>query len=172
MSHDTHNSNGHGSFERRDIGIGGVIYFLAGLAIFMVITYVLINGLYSFLQKQTTAQEPPVSPLAKSVPEDTRHLPAGYKTDSESADYEKYLRKNFPSPQLETDERTQLEKIRQYENQVLSTYDYVDQNAGTVRIPIERAMDLIAQRGLLVRSQSGDQAVVANVGSKEKGTKK
>jgi hypothetical protein len=33
----------------------------------------------------------------------------------------------------------------------LNTYDYIDKQAGTVRIPIERAMELIAQRGLPVR---------------------
>ncbi len=39
------------------------------------------------------------------------------------------------------------------EEQTLSSYDYIDQKAGTVRIPIDRAMDLIAQRGLPVRSR-------------------
>ena len=34
------------------------------------------------------------------------------------------------------------------ENQILTSYGWVDRKAGTVRIPIERAMDLIAHRGL------------------------
>ena len=43
---------------------------------------------------------------------------------------------------MEEDERGQLNSIRLKEEQTLSTYDYVDKNAGTVRIPIDRAMDL------------------------------
>ena len=77
-------------------------------------------------------------------------------------DYRDYLKQNFPSPQLEIDERNQLDKIRLDEEQTLSTYDYVDQNAGTVRIPIDRAMDLIAQRGLPVRVQTSETAVAAS----------
>ena len=36
----------------------------------------------------------------------------------------------------------------------LGSYDWVDQKNGVVRIPIDRAMDLVAQRGLPVVSQS------------------
>lgn len=155
MSKDVHNSNpSHGDYERRDIGIGGVLYFLAGLAAAGVIIYFIVNGIFFFLNKRYEAEQAPVSPLVTSPTYDTRHLPPEYKTDWESADYEKYLEKNFPQPQLETNERTELNKIRLREEDTLSTYGWVDEKAGTVRIPIDRAMDLLVQRGLPVRSQS------------------
>jgi hypothetical protein len=85
------------------------------------------------------------------------------------------LKQNFPAPQLEIDERNQLDKIRIDEAQTLSTYDWVDQKAGTVRIPIDRAMDLIAQRGLPVRTQTSNQAPTTQPSKpapeKKKGTK-
>ena len=146
-------SAGNGGFERRDIGAGAVLYFLAGLAVLGVITYFLVNGVYRYLENQNEAQQTPVSPLATNAVKDTRHLPPEY-----NGDYDRYLQKNFPSPQLEIDERNQMDKIRQHEAQTLSTYDWIDQKAGTVRIPIERAMDLIAQRGLPVRAQASAQA--------------
>jgi len=102
------------------------------------------------------------------VPADTRRLPPEYKSDSEGADYEKYLHKNFPEPQLETNERTELNTIRQHEEDTLSTYGYVDENAGTVRIPIDRAMDLLAQRGLPTRTQPADMSAVSNAENKAK----
>ncbi len=139
------NPSSHGDYERRDIGIGGVLYFLLGLAIFGLITHFLVTGLFHYLQNRTEAEQAPVSPLVTNAPADTRHL---------ATDYRDYLKQNFPSPQLEIDERNQLDKIRLDEAQKLSTYDYIDKNAGTVRIPIDRAMDLIAQRGLPVRAQS------------------
>jgi len=147
------NASGNGGFERRDIGVSAVFYFLAGLAVLGVITYFLVNGVYHYLQNQTEAQQTPVSPLVTNAAKDTRHLPPEY-----NGDYDKYLQKNFPSPQLEIDERNQLDKIRQHEAQTLNTYDWIDQKAGTVRIPIERAMDLIVQRGLPVRAQASAQA--------------
>jgi len=154
------NSTGHGGFERRDIGVGGVLYFLLGLAVFGLITHFLMTGLYSYLEKRTEAQQAPISPLVKNAPADTRHL---------SVDYKDYLRQNFPSPQLEIDERNQLDKVRLDEAQTLSTYDYIDQKAGTVRIPIDRAMDLIAQRGLPVRGQAAEAPAAAASSNKQKG---
>jgi len=150
------NSTGHGDYERRDVGVAGVVYFLAGLALSIGVAFFIVDGVYHYLDKRFEAQQPPVSPLVTNAPEDTRHLPPEYRTDAESRDYEKYLEKNFPMPQLETDERTELNKIRLREEDTLSTYDYVDKNAGTVRIPIDRAMDLLVQRGLPVRAQSGN----------------
>jgi hypothetical protein len=148
-----HANTSHGSYERRDIGISTVVYFLVGLTVFVFISYVVSKGVFYELDRRSQEQQTPVSPLVTNAPTDTRHLPSEYKTDAKSTDYEKYLQKNFPAPQLETDERTQLNNVRLNEEQILSTYGYVDQQAGIVRIPIERAMDLIAQRGLSVRNQ-------------------
>jgi hypothetical protein len=157
---------GHGSFERRDVGIAGVLYFLAGLAVAGLIVHFVVTGLYSYLQKKSESQQTPVSPLVTNAVKDTRHLPPEY-----SGDYERYLQKNFPAPQLEIDERTELNKDRLREEQTLSTYDWVDQKAGTVRIPIERAMDLIVQRGLPVRGQAPIAAQAASQGDNESANK-
>jgi len=42
----------------------------------------------------------------------------------------------------------QLQNLRTLEDHVLSTYAWVDETAGTVRIPVDRAMDIVAQKGL------------------------
>ena len=127
----------------------------------------MVDGIYAYLEKRSEAQQTAVSPLVANAPKDTRKLPADYKD---------YLQQNFPSPQLEIDERGQLDQIRIDEAQTLSTYDWVDQKAGTVRIPIDRAMDLIAQRGLPVRPQASSQVPPERQTSnaapeKQKGTK-
>jgi len=138
------NPAGHGDYERRDIGVAGVLYFLAALAALGLLTHFLITGIYSYLDQKTRSVEEPTSPLVTKVPEDTRHL---------STNYRDYLQQNFPAPQLEIDERNQLDKIRLDEEQTLSTYDYIEKTSGTVRIPIDRAMDLTVQR-LPVRAQT------------------
>lgn len=155
MSDQTHpaKSNGHADYERKDIGAGGVIYFLIGLGVVLVIAYFLVGGFYKVLQKHFEAEQAPVSPLVTNAQQDTRRIPPQY-----GADYEKYLKEGFPAPQLETDERTQLNDARLREENILSTYDYVDKSAGTVRIPIDRAMDILVQRGLPVRSTASSGA--------------
>jgi hypothetical protein len=142
MSIETHgskNAQGHGSYERRDIGVAGVIYFFLGLAAVTVAIHFLLGGFYDFLDKRTNSEQAPVSPLVTNVPTDTRHIPKNYPD------------KAFPDPRLETDERNQLNQIRLNEEQTLNSYGWVDEKSKTVRIPIERAMDLVAQRGLPVR---------------------
>jgi hypothetical protein len=61
----------------------------------------------------------------------------------------------FPEPRLEDDERTELNNFRYAEEEKLNSYGWVDQNAGTVHIPIERAMELVAQRGLSTTPKAG-----------------
>jgi hypothetical protein len=168
MSDETSHENGHGNYERRDIGIAGVLYFLLALAVAGVFVHFVVSGLYAYLDKRTEANQAPMSPLITNAPTDTRHLPDDYKD---------YLKQNFPAPQLEIDERNQLDSIRTNEAQILSSYDYIDKNAGTVRIPIDRAMDLIAQRGLPVRvpvnfGQSMRPVPSANTPAEQKKAKK
>ncbi len=63
----------------------------------------------------------------------------------------------FPKPVLEHSEQTQYMEELKKENQVLGSYDWVDQKNGVVRIPIDRAMELVAQRGLPVVSQADSE---------------
>ena len=133
--------NGHGSFEHQDLKAGAILYFLATLGIVTVMCLFGLKGLYTFLDRREKASQPAVNPLVTNVPEDTRHIPRAYPQAV------------FPSPKLEEDERGQLNGIRLAEEQTLYSYGWVDEKSGTVHIPIERAMDLLVQRGLPVRPQ-------------------
>jgi|SwirhisoilCB2_FD_contig_71_5595330_length_594_multi_2_in_0_out_0_1 hypothetical protein len=52
-----------------------------------------------------------------------------------------------PVPTLEVDPERDLTTFRQREDAQLRSYGWVDRAAGTVHIPIERAMDLMAADG-------------------------
>jgi hypothetical protein len=146
------NAASNGGYERQDIGAKGVLYFLLGLAIAGLFTYFVVDGVYSFLNGRSEAQQAPVNPLVKNAPADTRNISAEYPQEA------------FPNPRLEVDERGQLNDIRIKEEQTLQSYGYVDKNAGTVRIPIDRAMDLIAQRGLPVQKAAMESPSAAPSG--------
>jgi hypothetical protein len=167
MSEHIHNSSGHGhgGYEHRDIGVAGILYFLAALAFAGLVTYFIVDGLYHYLDRRSAETQAPVSPLVTNAPIDTRHIRKDYPQGT------------FPDPKLEEDERGQLNGVRLTEEQTLSSYDYVDQKAGTVRIPIDRAMDLIAQRGLPVRAQTASteapsSQALKTLSAEKKGTKK
>jgi hypothetical protein len=61
----------------------------------------------------------------------------------------------FPEPNLQLDD-DHLEHMRLIaeQNQILNSYGWVDRSNGIVRIPIERAMALLAERGLPTRTNS------------------
>ncbi len=61
------------------------------------------------------------------------------------------LTQQFPTPRVQTDDGNQdVSDLHAREDLLLDHYTRIDGQAGKVRIPIERAMELIAQRGLPV----------------------
>ena len=61
------------------------------------------------------------------------------------------MTQQFPTPRVQTDDGNQdVADLHAREDLLLENYSWVDQSQGKVRIPIERAMELIAQRGLPV----------------------
>ena len=55
------------------------------------------------------------------------------------------------APRLQTSPTSDLQQLLEAENAKLNSYGWIDKSAGVVRIPINRAMDLLAQRGLPAR---------------------
>lgn len=53
-----------------------------------------------------------------------------------------------PEPRLQPNPQIDLQKLRQAEDSVLNHYAWVDPDRGIVRIPVQRALDIVAQRGL------------------------
>jgi hypothetical protein len=130
-------------YERQDLQVSGILYFLLAIVVGAAICMVGLRGLFAFLDHREKASQPQVNPLLTNLPADTRHIVSGYPQSV------------FPNPKLEEDERGQLNDIRTNEEKVLYSYGWVDEKSGTMHIPIERAMDLIVKRGLPVRA-TGD----------------
>jgi hypothetical protein len=54
----------------------------------------------------------------------------------------------FPQPRLQIDPQSDLSLTQARDREVLNGYAWTDRTTGAVRIPIERAMDIVAERGL------------------------
>jgi hypothetical protein len=140
IDHDNPKSTDIGGFERQDISASGVLYFFLAMAVGTLVVVFFLVGVFDVLDKRSNAKQAPPNPLAANVPadKDTRHIPKEYEI------------KAFPEPRLENDERSQLLGIITAQEQTLNSYGWADENSKTVRIPIDRAMELLAQRGLPV----------------------
>jgi hypothetical protein len=121
-------------FESRDMRPRTVYAFLGGLALVGILIYFVLWGFYRAIDSYQMRHQRPQNPLVARQAEAHRSLPAEVS--------------QFPQPRLEQNERLEINDFRLGEEQTLASYGWVDQPAGVVRIPIDRAMELIAQRGL------------------------
>jgi hypothetical protein len=129
-----HERNPELEFEHQDMSPSGVYAFLGGLAVAAIVIYFVLGGLYRYLDFYERTHQPPQNPLVNTRA-DTRHISPQEVQE-------------FPQPRLEKNERTEIDDFLLKEEQILNSYGWVDQKSGAVRIPIQRAMQLIAQRGL------------------------
>jgi hypothetical protein len=60
-----------------------------------------------------------------------------------------------PPPRLQSSPAADLHELRAVEDVTLSSYGWVNRDAGVIRIPIQRAMELTSERGLPARQQNG-----------------
>jgi hypothetical protein len=75
-----------------------------------------------------------------------------------------------PDPKLQPEPRAGLHALREAERADLEGYGWVDQNKRIVRIPIARAIDILAERGLPTRQMGppmSSPVAVPNDGSLE-----
>jgi hypothetical protein len=133
--------------EDRDVDVKGVIGFIAFLAIMGIIFLVAMWGLYVGLghwaDKRDAANANPMLAGAANP------VPATAAQGSENV--QKQMRDviaTFPEPRLQPDEVRDMDLFRQSEDQRLHSYGKVDASGQTVHIPIERAMEIVAERGL------------------------
>ena len=135
-------------YEVSDVKITGIIVFLVALGIFVVVTAVVCYGIGKVINARMNHEDGPNNKWTQSV--DIRQLgnmPSSPEMQNKVAE----LTQSFPTPRVQTDDGNQdVADLHERENLLLEHYSWVDQQQGRVRIPIERAMELIAQRGLPV----------------------
>lgn len=123
MAEQTARQLGH---ETRDVNVRGVLWFAIGLVVSAVVIHFAIGGLWVVFAKQHPSPDPPSRIVFDP------HVLA-------------------PAPRLQANPIPEMNQFRASEDEKLNSYGWVDKQRSIARIPIERAMDLIAQRGLPTR---------------------
>ncbi len=133
-------------YETRDANAGGVFKFLVALGIVLVVTGLVCWGMFRYFSAHEVDRAASDSPFA-----DTRQLPLG--------------------PQLQVNPREDWLKFREEQEKSLETYAWENRSAGTVRVPIEEAMELLVKKGLPVQGTAQPQPADAKKPAPE-GSKK
>jgi len=53
-----------------------------------------------------------------------------------------------PEPRLQTSPAADMQQMLERQNQLMKSYGWVNKASGIVRIPVDRAMDIVAKKGL------------------------
>jgi hypothetical protein len=135
-------------YEKSDVRVTGIIVFLTALGIFVAVTGVLCYGIGMVINAQMDKQDGPTTKWTKTVEiRQLGNLPNNPEMQKKMAE----LAQTFPSPRLQLDDGNQeIVDLHGREDLLLENYSWADQSQGKVRIPIERAMELIAEKGLPV----------------------
>lgn len=109
--------------EQRDLSVRAAILGLAALIMSTAAAALAMAGLFAWMESRAAAGDAaaPLAGPADKIP---------------------------PQPRLETKPSTLLEQLRGSETYLLDGYSWVDRDAGAARIPLARAMDIIAEHGL------------------------
>jgi hypothetical protein len=120
--------------ETTDINLRAIAMYALLLAAITIGIQIAMYGEFLVFDRIERAADQTVSPLA---------TPAGQVP---------------PDPRLQTTPWADLTALRAQEFSFLHSYGWVDQDAGVVRLPIDRAKALLLERGLPVRSEPVDAA--------------
>ena len=124
-------------YEQTDASPRGLLYFTAAIAVILALVALLLLALFKHYQKT----EPTRSVVATSF-EAVEPTP--------------------PPPRIQPDPKADMRSYADSQDQLLDTYGWIDRQNGIVRLPIDRAMELLLERGLPARSSNGQQTGAAN----------
>jgi hypothetical protein len=135
-------------YEQSDVRVTGIIVFLTALAIFVAVTGVLCYGIGKVINAHMDKQDGRNTKWTTTA--DIRQL-GNLANNPAMQNKVAQLTQQFPSPRLQLDDGNQeIADLHSREDLLLNNYSWADQAHGKVRIPIDQAMELIAQRGLPV----------------------
>ena len=118
-------SNPTVAHERTDADTRAITQFGIALALVVVLSQLALWWLFISFTRRESKLSPPVTALVRA------------QAPTEP-----------PEPRLQANPQADMRTMREKEDTILNHYGWVDPNRGVVRIPIDRALDLVAEHGL------------------------
>ena len=164
-AHDSHvRDPEHPGYEVTDVNANGIAVFLAGLFGSVCVFFVLCYGLGILINGGLKKEDGPVtkwnrlSTFAGPTSGKREDLTSNAVMEQKAFDQ---MRNTFPEPRLDIDDGNQATAdLHAREDLLLNNYSMSPGEGASIRIPISRAMEIIAQRGLPVNSQAASSSVL------------
>jgi hypothetical protein len=121
------------AYETRDVKLRPLVVFTAGLAVVGIVTYLVVFVLIRLFSGQAAREDAQVAPSSVSRPAPApgeERLP--------------------PEPRIQAAPAADMGALRREEDAILTSYGWVDRQAGVVRIPIDVAMKQVLEEGFPV----------------------
>jgi len=155
----------HPGYEVTDVNAGGIAVFLAGLfgsvVIFFFICFALGKVINTGIEKEDgpTTKWNTRSDFAGAEMTNGKRQDLASNPEMQQKEFQQ-MTSTFPEPRLDIDDGNQATAdLHAREDLLLNNYSSAPSEGGTIRIPITRAMEIIAQRGLPVSPQSATPSV-------------
>jgi len=108
--------------EERDISLRAVVWTVGVSVVMVLVIAAGVWWFYSYIRAQDEAKDVRRTLVAAPSP-----IP--------------------PDPRLQVDPEQELRDFRRAQDEILNSYGWVSREQGRTRIPIQRAMDLLVERG-------------------------
>jgi hypothetical protein len=149
--HDPSHSNGKGpGYETTDANIGGVVAFLVVLVASLAVFFVVCFGIGKLINEALVRHDGPESRWNQQAGITQQSMASNPVIEQQQL---RDLVAKFPKPRLQTDDgNADVVALHAREDLLLNHYTWADEQKQTVRIPIARAMQILAAQGLPVET--------------------
>jgi hypothetical protein len=145
-SHDPNPVDVPKAFETTDVNVSGVMVAMIAFGLFAMISGGIAYVAGRHMNTTMARNDGPPSKWAKPV--DVRPL-GNMANNPDLLNKMNATIQQFPTPRPQTDDGMQdLAELHAREDMLLDNYSWIDQTQGKVRIPVARAMELVARDGL------------------------
>jgi hypothetical protein len=147
-SHGPDEIDASAGYEQSDVRVTGIIVFLVSLGMFVAATGGICYVIGKVINAHMDRQDGPNTKWTTTA--DIRQL-GNLANNPEMQNKVAQLAQQFPTPRLQLDDGYQeIADLHSKEDLLLNNYSWADQAKGKVRIPIDKAIELLAKRGLPV----------------------
>src|SRR5580704_5593967 len=152
-------------YEVTDVNVNGIVVFLASLGAFVGVFFIFCFGMGKVINTAIIKSDGPPNKWNQIGSQ-----PRGKREDLTSNAVMEQQQLNqmvqrFPTPRLQTDDgNLEIAEMHAREDLLLNYYTWIDRSSGKVRIPISRAMEIIAKSGLPVAPEEQTEPLMAGTG--------
>lgn len=129
-SHDPDPVDASAGYDRSEPHLKPVIHFVVWLTVLCVITFISMKWLFREFERMEVAR----ASVKRHALADPSEIP--------------------PAPRLQPNPTAEMREYRAGTAAHAGSYGWIDRDAGVVRIPLERALEIVAQRGLPHREEA------------------